>query len=101
MIPVIFSKTLNVTELTLNQPAISLVHSQNGDKWNFSSLGNKNAAGAKPATPSSSGSASSDPKFSVAELNVTNGRLPLSRANSSQQPRVYDQADIEVRSHSL
>src|SRR5258708_3574326 len=40
LIPLIFSKTLNVTELTLNQPAISLVRSENGEKWNFSSLGN-------------------------------------------------------------
>src|SRR5229473_54331 len=86
LIPLIFSKTLNVTELTLNQPEISLVHSQNGDKWNFSSLGNKNAAEAKPATPSSGGSASSNPNFSVAELNMTNGRLTVSRANTSQQP---------------
>jgi AsmA protein len=40
LIPLIFSKTLNVTEITLNQPEISLVHSENGEKWNFSSLGN-------------------------------------------------------------
>ena len=101
LIPLIFSKTLNVTELTLNQPAISLVHSQNGDRWNFSSLGNKNAAEAKPATPSSGGSASSNPNFSVAELNMTNGRLTVSRANTSQQPRVYDKVDIEIRNLSL
>src|SRR6266478_1860210 len=44
LIPLIFSKSLNVTEITLNQPEISLVHSENGEKWNFSSLGNKNAA---------------------------------------------------------
>src|ERR1700746_2200140 len=35
MMPLIFSKTLNVTELTLNQPEISLVKSENGEKWNF------------------------------------------------------------------
>ena len=48
MMPLIFSKTLNVTELTLNQPEISLVKSENGEKWNFSSLGSKNPS-AKPA----------------------------------------------------
>ena len=42
LIPLIFSKTLNVTELTLNQPEISLVKSENGEKWNFSSLGGNN-----------------------------------------------------------
>src|SRR4029077_16210089 len=42
LIPLIFSKTLNVTELTLNQPEISLIKSENGEKWNFSSLGGNN-----------------------------------------------------------
>src|SRR3954469_16002371 len=42
MIPLIFSRTLNVTNLTLDQPQINLVKSENGDKWNFSSLGGKN-----------------------------------------------------------
>ena len=47
MIPLIFSKTLNVTELTLNQPEISLVKSENGEKWNFSSLGGNNTSAPK------------------------------------------------------
>src|SRR3954471_15040650 len=42
MIPLLFSRTLNVTNLTLDQPQINLVKSENGDKWNFSSLGGKN-----------------------------------------------------------
>jgi len=79
LIPLIFSKTLNVTELTLNQPAISLVRSENGEKWNFSSLGNKSAAEAKPAAATSS----SNPNLSVGELKVSNGRLTVSRRSSS------------------
>src|SRR5882762_2494569 len=83
LIPLIFSKTLNVTELTLNQPAISLVRSENGEKWNFSSLGNtsvgnKSAAETKPAT----GTSTSNPNLSVAELKVSNGRLTVSRAGT-------------------
>jgi len=50
LMPLIFSKTLNVTELTLNQPEINLVRSENGEKWNFSSLGGTSApAAAAPA----------------------------------------------------
>ncbi len=56
MIPLIFSKTLNVTELTLNQPEISLVKSENGEKWNFSSLGGNNTSATKPAPLRSSSS---------------------------------------------
>src|ERR1022692_4499303 len=70
LIPLIFSKSLNVTELTLNQPEISLVRSGNGEKWNFSSLGNKGSTAAKPAQPPAGGSSpsspSSNPNLSVA-----------------------------------
>src|ERR1700756_435009 len=55
LIPLIFSKTLNVTELTLNQPEISLVKSENGEKWNFSSLGGKNSSAPVKKAPESSG----------------------------------------------
>src|SRR5262249_6441388 len=44
MLPLIFSRTLNVTNLTLDQPQINLVKSENGERWNFSSLGGKNAS---------------------------------------------------------
>src|SRR5260370_19275537 len=38
LVPLIFSKKLNVTEITLNQQESRLVQSENGEKWNFSSL---------------------------------------------------------------
>ncbi len=103
LIPLIFSKSLNVTELTLNQPEISLVRSENGEKWNFSSIGQGNKASAEPAktTAPASGSTSSNPNLSVAKLNVSDGRLTLSRAGSSEKPRVYDKLDIEVTSFSF
>jgi AsmA protein len=98
LLPLIFSKTLNVTDLTLNQPEISLVHSQEGDKWNFSSLGNSSATAAPAPTP---GSSSSTPSFSVGKLNVSDGRITVSRAGSGQQPRVYDKVEIVVKNFSL
>src|SRR5882762_1385681 len=41
LVPLIFSKTLNVTDLVLDQPSISLVRSVDCEKWNFSSIGTK------------------------------------------------------------
>lgn len=99
MIPLIFSKTLNVTELTLDQPEIALVKSENGDKWNFSSLGGKNTTAAKPATTAPSSNA--NPNLSVAKLNVTNGRLTVSRANSDAKPKVYDKVSIKITNFSF
>jgi AsmA protein len=97
LVPLIMSKTLNVTELTLNQPQIALVKSENGEKWNFSSLGGKNAA-AKPAeqqTPSGT------PNLSIAKLAIKDGRLTLSRAGSAEKPKVYDKVNIDVTSFSF
>jgi len=106
MMPLIFSKMLNVTELTLNQPEISLVKSENGEKWNFSSLGAKNANApaqpspapeAKPAAPAGQpASSSSNSNLTVAKLSVKDGRLTVSRAQSDLKPRVYDKVNIEV-----
>ncbi len=98
MIPLIFSKTLNVTELTLKQPEINLVKSENGEKWNFSSLGGNNTSAAKPAAPASSGG---NPNLSVAKLNINDGRHTISRAESNEKPRVYDKVNIEVTNFSF
>jgi AsmA protein len=97
LIPLIFSKTLNVTEVTLNQPEISLVKSENGEKWNFSSLGGNNTSATKPASGSSSGT----PNVSVAKVTVKDGRLTISRAGSNEKPHVYDKVNIEVTNFSL
>lgn len=55
MLPLIFSKTINVRNLTLDQPQISLVKSANGQRWNFSSLGGKNPSAPSPAEGAKSG----------------------------------------------
>ncbi len=104
MIPLIFSKTLNVTELTLNQPEIGLVRSADGSKWNFSSLGEKNGtpardAQAAPASGNSSGGG--NPNLSVKRLNVKDGRLTLSRSGSTEKPKVYDKVNIELINFSF
>lgn len=117
MIPLIFSKTINITELTLNDPQISLVKSENGQTWNFSSVGTK--TGPSPttqtaATPSTTeqkpapsnavpanSAPASQPNLSVAKLNVNNGRVTISKANSTEPVRVYDKVDIAVKNFSF
>jgi AsmA protein len=110
MIPLIFSKTLNVTELTLNDPQIALIKSENGEKWNFSSLGGSNPSattkGQQPApstkaqqTPEeqkkSAETSGSNPNLSVAKLNVNDGKLTVSQVGDNTK-RVYDKVDITV-----
>ena len=91
--PLIFSKTLHVTDITLDQPEIALLRDASG-KWNFSSLGNKSAKPAPASGPSST------PDLSVSKLDVKDGRLSVNRANSSIKPHVYDNVEISVRDFS-
>jgi AsmA protein len=112
MIPLIFSRTLNITQLTLDQPQISLVKSENGEKWNFSSLGGKNpsapahttdnaAPKTSAQTPAQESTGGGNPNLSVGKLNVNNGRLTVSKADSTEAQRVYDKVTIEVKNFSF
>jgi len=94
MIPLIFSKTLNVTHLTLSQPQINLIKSENGERWNFSSLGGKNASA--PKETKSSG----NPNLSVAKLNVDDGKLTVSQIGEGPK-RAYDKVNITVTNFSF
>lgn len=96
LMPLIFSKQLNVTEITLQQPQITLLKTASG-KWNFSSLGG--AASTEKAQPKSAGAAPAN--FSVAKLNVDDGRLIVGKAGSSAKPQVYDKVNIGVKNFSF
>jgi len=110
MVPLIFSKTLNVTDLTLNDPQIAIIKSENGEKWNFSSLGGSNPSAptkgqqASPSTKAeqtpkqqkkSQETSGSNPNLSVAKLHVNNGKLTVSQVGDNTK-RVYDKVDITV-----
>ena len=95
LMPLITSKELRVTDITLVQPEITLLKNAAG-KWNFSSLGGNSA---KSPAPSSSGS-SAPPNLSVGKLSVTDGKLIVGKANSNSKPHVYDQVNITVSNFS-
>ena len=93
LMPLIFSKRLNITGLTLDEPSIALLSGPNG-KWNFSSLA---AASSEPA-PTSGGAPSGS--LSVEELRVTDGKLLVGKVNSSAKPLTIDDVNIEVKNFS-
>ena len=94
--PLLTSKDLRVTDITLKEPQITLLKTADG-KWNFSSLGGK--ASEKSSAPSSSGS-SAPGNLSVAKLSVADGKLIVGKANSSAKPHIYDQVNITVTNFS-
>jgi len=116
LMPLIFSKTLHVTELTVDQPQVSLVRAASG-RWNFSSLGSKSAL-SEPSTPAKTpaedtGRAAdrraadpvaaqpSNPSLSVSKLMVKNGSVSMADADSRARPHVYQKVDITVQNFSL
>jgi AsmA protein len=97
LMPLIFSKQVNVTEIKLEEPEITLLKAANG-KWNFSSVG---GASAKKGPEEQKSRETSLANLSVAKLNVNNGKLIVGRANSSAKSQVYDKVTIEVKNFSF
>lgn len=93
LMPLIFSKALHITHLTLDRPQIVLLRAASG-KWNFSSLGGK-------STPAGEASSSQPADLTVSKLSVDDGRLSIGQANSSAKPHTYEKVNITVRDFSF
>ena len=96
--PLIVSRQLNVTSLTIDQPEIALIQSAGGD-WNFSSLGGKAPAAPASTTPAASPSGASTTALSVKLVKVSKGRLSLNNGSKSK-PRTLENVNIELRDFS-
>jgi AsmA protein len=94
VIPLILSKTLHVTDLTLKQPEVMLIRSRSG-KWNFSSLGGNQQ---KPASSSPDQSLQS---LSVGRLSIKEGLISITDQSSRAKPRVYKNVDLTVKDFSF
>jgi AsmA protein len=95
LMPLIFSKQLNVTRLLIDHPEITLLRNRDG-VWNFSSLGNQSAP-AKTAEKTPSAPAN----VSVAKLDLTDGTVTVGSMSGKRKPIVYDKVKIDVRNFSF
>jgi len=118
LMPLIFSKQLNVTEFVIDQPEISLLHNQAG-VWNFSSLGtqaaaqnqgapaanktpvNKPAENKPPATKPSTENSGAGENLTVGKLDISNGRVSIGSIPEKGKPAVYDKVNITVKNFSF
>jgi len=96
LMPLIMSKVLNITDLTIDQPQVSLIRNAAG-KWNFSSIGGAEAP-TRAKAPAKSGA---DPNVSVAKLEVKNGTISVANTASSAKPQVYQNVNIGVKNFSF
>jgi AsmA protein len=96
LMPLIFSKQLNVTGIVLDEPKITLLKAANGT-WNFSSIGGASAK----KSPEAQKSGATSQNLSVAKLKINDGKLSVGKANSTAKPQVYDKLDAEVTNFSF
>ncbi len=96
LMPLIFSKQLNVSVVVIDHPEISLLRDRDG-VWNFSSLGNQSAQPAKAAGKPSGAPAN----VSVAKLELTDGTITLGSTTGKRKPISYDKVNVEVRNFSF
>ena len=86
LMPLIFSKQLQVRSFTVTDPQVSLLRSPSGT-WNFSSMG----GGAK-----SKSSASSQDNFSIAKLKISNGTIVVGTAGAHGKTQTYQNVSLEA-----
>jgi AsmA protein len=90
ILPLIFSKTLNVTGVTIDTPQVTLLHNAAG-VWNYSSLGGS-------AAKSSSSPSAAD--LSIKKFELKNGSIIVGTTNS-QKRNTYDHVDVTASDFSL
>jgi AsmA protein len=91
--PLVTSKTLNVTSLTIEKPELNLVRNKEG-QWNFASLASSSSSGG------ASGSTAAAPPWQIAKLELKDGRATIN-SPGALAPSVYDNVNLEASNVSL
>jgi AsmA protein len=88
LLPLIFSKRLEVSSFTVTDPQVSLLRSASG-AWNFSSMG----AGASKAKSEDS---SAPANFSVEKLKISNGTIVMGTGGAHPKTQTYQEVNLEA-----
>ncbi len=101
VLPLIFSRTLEITGVTIDSPQVTLLHNPAG-QWNFSSFG---GAGAKPEAAQAPATGASAPpptpaNFFVEKLELTDGSIIVGATNS-QKRSTYDHVNVTASGVSM
>jgi AsmA protein len=103
LMPLIFSKALNITGVTIDTPQVTLLRNSGGD-WNYSSFGASAAKsqGQQAPTPQQPAAqpSSEGGEFSVAKLELRNGSVVVGSTNSQKRSK-YDQVSITASNVAL
>ena len=92
LMPLLFSRQLQVNSFTVTNPQVALLRSATGT-WNFSSLGHASAE-------TSNASPSSGSNFSVQNFKITNGAMTIGTIGPGQKPQNYQDVNFEASNFS-
>ena len=100
MLPLIFSRAIHITGLTIDQPDVTLLRSPAGT-WNFSTLGATQASDKNTAKVNSASAASNNapPDLSVRSFSLKNGTMVVGDAGASARRHTY--SDVNLKASDL
>lgn len=98
LMPLIFSKKLEVSSFTVTDPQVSLLRSPSGT-WNFSSMGTtgakKTEAQSQPSPPPAAAS-TQQTNISVAKLKISNGTIVVGTVGVHGKTQTYKSVELEA-----
>lgn len=100
LMPLILSRTLNVTGITIEDPQVVLLRNPAG-QWNFSSLGGSSQkAVVKPAATKVSDAGSAPTNLTVKSIELKNGKVVVGSTNSRKRS-TYDNVSLAASDFSM
>lgn len=101
LVPLIFSQQVNVTEITIENPQLTMLKDPSG-RWNFSSIGGGSSAPAekKPEAGSSGSSSNMAQSLTIKKLSLEDGQITLGNTNSKKRT-VYNKVNLTASDVSM
>jgi AsmA protein len=110
LLPLIFSKSLTVNSVTIEEPEVRLLRASNGT-WNYSTIGTSAATRAagpeqskrgrraktEPRSESAAATNSSSPSLSIGRLRIVDGRIVVSHAGTRPKPSTYEHLNLTAK----
>ena len=94
LIPLLLSRSVRLTALTLKEPELVLLRSSSG-KWNFSSLGGG------PKTAATTSAPTFPPQeLAIQKLQIVNGRVTVGNWLNPEKPSTYEAVNVTARNVS-
>ncbi|MFZ0519823.1 MAG: AsmA family protein [Candidatus Acidiferrales bacterium] len=98
MLPLIFSRQLNVSSFTIQDPEITLLRNANGS-WNYSTLGAAGQSKSGTPAPAAGGGAAPTPTapgFSVDKLKIADGKIIVGAVGAKTKPSIYSNVNLDA-----